>query len=104
MFGDSMLDVGNNNHLPGEEVPGADKPYYGVDLPGSDKPTGRLSNGYNVADFVVTFFFCYFGISMYIPPISLKNVFLHQRAGLREEPAGLFGAQSTQMPDHECHV
>jgi hypothetical protein len=73
MFGDSMLDVGNNNHLPGEEVPGADKPYYGVDLPGSGKPTGRLSNGYNVADFVVTFFFCYFGISMYIPPISLKK-------------------------------
>ncbi|RLM54776.1 hypothetical protein C2845_PM10G21680 [Panicum miliaceum] len=52
VFGDSTLDVGNNNYLPGEEVPRADKPYYGVDLPGSGKPTGRFSNGYNVADFV----------------------------------------------------
>lgn len=52
VFGDSTLDVGNNNHLPGDQVPRADKPYYGIDLPGSGKPTGRFSNGYNVADFV----------------------------------------------------
>ncbi|TVU07553.1 hypothetical protein EJB05_40914 [Eragrostis curvula] len=52
VFGDSTLDVGNNNHLQGKEVPRADKPYYGIDLPGSGKPTGRFSNGYNVADFV----------------------------------------------------
>lgn len=52
VFGDSTLDVGNNNHLPGKDVPRADKPYYGIDLPGVGKPTGRFSNGYNVADFV----------------------------------------------------
>ena len=52
VFGDSTLDVGNNNYLPGKDVPRADKPYYGIDLPGSGKPTGRFSNGYNVADFV----------------------------------------------------
>ena len=52
VFGDSTLDVGNNNHLEGEQVPRANKPYYGIDLPGSGKPTGRFSNGYNVADFV----------------------------------------------------
>ncbi|XP_062178430.1 GDSL esterase/lipase At1g71691-like [Phragmites australis] len=52
VFGDSTLDVGNNNHLPGKDVPRADKPYYGIDLPGSGKPTGRFSNGYNTADFV----------------------------------------------------
>ncbi|CAN6192549.1 unnamed protein product [Urochloa humidicola] len=52
VFGDSTLDVGNNNHLPGKEVPRADKPYYGIDLPGSGKPTGRFSNGYNIADFI----------------------------------------------------
>jgi hypothetical protein len=56
MFSDSTLDVGNNDHLPGEEVPRAGKPYYDVDLPGSGKPTRRLSNGYNVADFVGTLF------------------------------------------------
>ncbi|KAL6603433.1 hypothetical protein ACP70R_043794 [Stipagrostis hirtigluma subsp. patula] len=52
VFGDSTLDVGNNNHLPGKEVPRADKPFYGIDLPGSGKPTGRFSNGFNGADFV----------------------------------------------------
>ena len=54
VFGDSTLDVGNNNYLPGEGVPRANKPYYGIDLPGSGKPTGRFSNGYNTADFVGT--------------------------------------------------
>ncbi|CAL4924597.1 unnamed protein product [Urochloa decumbens] len=51
VFGDSTLDVGNNNYLTGNDVPRADRPYYGVDFPGS-KPTGRFSNGYNSADFV----------------------------------------------------
>ncbi|TVU07554.1 hypothetical protein EJB05_40915, partial [Eragrostis curvula] len=51
VFGDSTLDVGNNNYLPGKDVPRANKPYYGVDFPGS-KPTGRFSNGYNMADFI----------------------------------------------------
>ncbi|KAJ1260805.1 hypothetical protein BS78_10G260400 [Paspalum vaginatum] len=52
VLGDSTLDVGNNNYLPGKDVPRADKPFYGVDLPGSGRPTGRFSNGYNTADFV----------------------------------------------------
>ncbi|CAN6324154.1 unnamed protein product [Urochloa humidicola] len=51
VFGDSTLDVGNNNYLTGNDVPRADRPYYGVDFPGS-KPTGRFSNGYNSADFI----------------------------------------------------
>ncbi|KAL6873561.1 hypothetical protein ACP4OV_013643 [Aristida adscensionis] len=42
VFGDSTMDVGNNNYLPGD-FPRADKPYYGVDFPGS-RPTGRWSN------------------------------------------------------------
>nr|CAB3471476.1 unnamed protein product [Digitaria exilis] len=50
VFGDSILDVGNNNHLPGEGVPRSDHPYYGVDFPGG--ATGRWSNGYNLADLV----------------------------------------------------
>jgi hypothetical protein len=52
VFGDSTLDVGNNNYLPGRNVPRADRPYYGIDMPGSGKPNGRFSNGYNTADFV----------------------------------------------------
>jgi len=54
VLGDSTLDVGNNNYLPGMNVPRANRPYYGIDLPGSGKPTGRFSNGYNTADFVGT--------------------------------------------------
>jgi hypothetical protein len=54
VFGDSTLDVGNNNYLPGADVPRANMPLYGVDYPGS-KPTGRFSNGYNVADFIGTY-------------------------------------------------
>lgn len=52
VFGDSTMDVGNNNYLPGKNVPRADQLYYGIDMPGSGKPTGRFSNGYNTADFV----------------------------------------------------
>jgi hypothetical protein len=51
VFGDSTLDVGNNNYLAGANVPRANRPYYGVDFPGG-VPTGRFSNGYNTADFI----------------------------------------------------
>ncbi|PVH47229.1 hypothetical protein PAHAL_4G009200 [Panicum hallii] len=50
VFGDSTLDVGNNNYLPGMNVPRANTPYYGVDFPGLS--TGRFSNGLNTADFI----------------------------------------------------
>ncbi|XP_039843806.1 GDSL esterase/lipase At5g55050-like isoform X2 [Panicum virgatum] len=49
VLGDSTLDVGNNNFLPGPSVPRA-KMYYGIDSPGV--PAGRYSNGFNVADFI----------------------------------------------------
>ncbi|KAM0929753.1 hypothetical protein ACQ4PT_001378 [Festuca glaucescens] len=52
VLGDSTLDVGNNNHLPGKDVPRANVPFYGVDFPGGPIATGRFSNGYNVADFI----------------------------------------------------
>ncbi|KAG2611940.1 GDSL esterase/lipase At5g55050-like [Panicum virgatum] len=51
VFGSSILDVGNNNHLPGAAVGRANMPYNGIDFPGSI-PTGRFSNGYNIADYV----------------------------------------------------
>ncbi|RLN35770.1 GDSL esterase/lipase [Panicum miliaceum] len=44
VFGDSTLDVGNNNYLPG-------RPFYGIDFPGA-VATGRFSNGYNIADYL----------------------------------------------------
>ena len=55
VFGDGALDVGNNNNLPeGQEMgdaPRANHPYYSIDFPNSE-PTGRFSNGYNIADFI----------------------------------------------------
>ena len=61
VFGDSILDVGNNNYLPGADVPRANTPCYGVDFPGGARPTGRWSNGYNIADFVGIFVLCMLG-------------------------------------------
>ncbi|KAI4995435.1 hypothetical protein ZWY2020_035338 [Hordeum vulgare] len=52
VFGDSTLDVGNNNYLPGPNVPRANMPLNGVDFPGGARATGRFSNGYHVADFI----------------------------------------------------
>ncbi|MQM23099.1 hypothetical protein Taro_056160 [Colocasia esculenta] len=50
MFGDSLVDAGNNNHIPLSLIK-ADFPHNGVDYPGR-KATGRFSNGKNAADFL----------------------------------------------------
>ncbi|XP_047079928.1 GDSL esterase/lipase At5g55050-like [Lolium rigidum] len=49
VFGDSTVDVGNNQYLPGNVLYPLPLPY-GMDLPQELRPTGRASNGYNVAD------------------------------------------------------
>ncbi|KAK1387939.1 GDSL esterase/lipase [Heracleum sosnowskyi] len=51
IFGDSTVDVGTNNHLKDCGTK-ADSPYYGIDFDFS-KPTGRFSNGHNIADLIV---------------------------------------------------
>ncbi|OAY68084.1 GDSL esterase/lipase [Ananas comosus] len=50
VFGDSLADVGNNNHLDLSIIK-ADFPHNGVDYPGR-KATGRFGNGKNSADFL----------------------------------------------------
>ncbi|KAK9268951.1 hypothetical protein L1049_000717 [Liquidambar formosana] len=50
VFGDSLVDVGNNNYLK-ISLAKADFPHNGVDFPGA-KATGRFSNGKNAADFI----------------------------------------------------
>uniref|UniRef100_J3L917 GDSL esterase/lipase n=1 Tax=Oryza brachyantha TaxID=4533 RepID=J3L917_ORYBR len=50
VFGDSTVDVGNNNYLPWSSAR-ADFPHNGVDFPGG-KPTGRFSNGLIGVDFI----------------------------------------------------
>ncbi|XWS11234.1 hypothetical protein CRYUN_Cryun38cG0066700 [Craigia yunnanensis] len=48
VFGDSQVDVGNNNYLV-VSVAKADFPHNGIDFP-TKKPTGRFCNGKNAAD------------------------------------------------------
>lgn len=49
VFGDSLVDSGNNDFL--ATTARADSPPYGIDFP-SHRPTGRFSNGYNMADLI----------------------------------------------------
>ncbi|XP_058101368.1 GDSL esterase/lipase LTL1-like [Magnolia sinica] len=49
VFGDSLVDSGNNNYL--ATTARADAPPYGIDLP-SRRPTGRFSNGLNIPDII----------------------------------------------------
>ncbi|KAH7546741.1 hypothetical protein FEM48_Zijuj01G0233600 [Ziziphus jujuba var. spinosa] len=50
VFGDSLVDVGNNNYLK-ISLSKANFPHNGIDFP-TKKPTGRFSNGKNAADFL----------------------------------------------------
>ncbi|KAI3776370.1 hypothetical protein L1987_46148 [Smallanthus sonchifolius] len=49
VFGDSLVDNGNNNYLATSAR--ADAPPYGIDYP-THRPTGRFSNGYNIPDLI----------------------------------------------------
>ncbi|KAL8129294.1 hypothetical protein V2J09_018449 [Rumex salicifolius] len=49
VFGDSLVDSGNNNYL--ATTARADSPPYGIDYP-SHRPTGRFSNGLNIPDII----------------------------------------------------
>ncbi|KAI3796891.1 hypothetical protein L1987_39578 [Smallanthus sonchifolius] len=49
VFGDSLVDNGNNNYLATSAR--ADAPPYGIDYP-THRPTGRFSNGFNIPDLI----------------------------------------------------
>lgn len=52
VFGDSLVDSGNNNYL--ATTARADAPPYGIDYP-TRRPTGRFSNGFNIPDIISQF-------------------------------------------------
>lgn len=61
VFGDSLVDCGNNNYL--ATTARADAPPYGIDYP-TRQPTGRFSNGLNIPDIISkslidSFVFCF---------------------------------------------
>lgn len=49
VFGDSLVDNGNNNYL--VTTARANSPPYGIDYP-THRPTGRFSNGLNLPDII----------------------------------------------------
>lgn len=63
VFGDSLVDNGNNNYL--ATTARADAPPYGIDYP-TGRPTGRFSNGYNIPDFISWVYFFQFWSSFFI--------------------------------------
>ncbi|CAL0310886.1 unnamed protein product [Lupinus luteus] len=67
VFGDSLVDVGNNNYL-SLSVQKATFPHNGIDFL-TKKPTGRFSNGKNTADFIAE----KFGLPTSPPYLSLTS-------------------------------
>ncbi|CAL9201649.1 unnamed protein product [Musa hybrid cultivar] len=68
VFGDSTVDVGNNNFLP-SDAPKVNFPPWGIDFPGRT-PTGRFSNGFIYSDYIAKAI----GLAMSPPPfLSLSN-------------------------------
>ena len=63
VFGDSLVDNGNNNYL--ATTARADSPPYGIDYP-THRPTGRFSNGRNIPDFISWVYFLFMLIKFWI--------------------------------------
>ncbi|XP_072955739.1 GDSL esterase/lipase At5g33370-like [Typha angustifolia] len=63
VFGDSLVDNGNNNYL--ATTARADAPPYGIDYP-THRPTGRFSNGLNIPDLISE----YLGAESTLPYLS----------------------------------
>lgn len=64
VFGDSLVDNGNNNYLVTSAR--ADSPPYGIDYP-THRPTGRFSNGLNIPDIISNYFFFLFFLEYIMP-------------------------------------
>nr|XP_043623177.1 GDSL esterase/lipase At5g55050-like [Erigeron canadensis] len=67
ILGDSLLDIGTNNYVV-QAIGKAKYPHYGIDFFNST-PSGRFSNGLNVADFMAK---AVFGESVTSPPAYLS--------------------------------
>ncbi|KAK9057069.1 hypothetical protein SSX86_024436 [Deinandra increscens subsp. villosa] len=106
IFGDSLMDVGNNNYLP-LSIAKADFPHNGVDFP-TGEPTGRFSNGWNAADFLAK------KIGLPTPPPYLSLIggvappitgvsFASGGAGILNETGGLLFKQSIALAQQVEH-
>lgn len=104
IFGDSLLDTGNNNNLNTQAK--ANYPPYGIDFPNG--PTGRFTNGRNMADILGELL----GFDDYIPPFAtasgrkiLQGVnYASGSAGIRNETGSHLGTRiylDLQLQNHQ---
>ncbi|GMY35321.1 GDSL esterase/lipase At1g29670-like [Fagus crenata] len=106
-FGDSIVDDGNNNNL--QTKAKANYRPYGIDFPKG--PTGRFTNGRNLADFIAQ----YLGFENYIPPFAtasgqevLQGVnYASGSAGIRYESGKQLGdniSMDRQLQNHQITI
>ncbi|CAI9088359.1 OLC1v1022667C1 [Oldenlandia corymbosa var. corymbosa] len=86
VLGDSLMDVGNNNHIQGSVLK-ANYPYNGVDYT-DHKPTGRFSNGKNTADLIAE----KVGVPTSPPYLSNTNDVFLQGVSFASGGSGLFNS------------
>ncbi|XP_057786241.1 GDSL esterase/lipase At5g55050-like [Salvia miltiorrhiza] len=86
VFGDSLVDAGNNNYLPLSLIK-ANFPYNGIDY-AANKPTGRFSNGKNAADFLAE----QLGLSTPPPYLSQPNNAFLKGVSFASGGAGILNA------------
>ncbi|XP_057471506.1 GDSL esterase/lipase At1g29670-like [Actinidia eriantha] len=105
IFGDSLVDNGNNNNL--VTTAKANYPPYGIDFSGG--PTGRFSNGQNMADILAQLL----GFNMSMPPFATATDVLmgvnygSGGAGIRDESGSQLGARislNKQLLNHGTTV
>ncbi|KAI4298187.1 hypothetical protein L6164_031776 [Bauhinia variegata] len=107
IFGDSLSDCGNNNHLKTRTK--VNYPPYGIDFPNG--PTGRFTNGRTVIDFITQFL----GFENLVPPYAntsgwdtLAGVnYASGAAGIRNETGTAAGADISfelQLEHHRVIV
>ncbi|KAI3977332.1 hypothetical protein MKX01_000245 [Papaver californicum] len=97
IFGDSLVDAGNNNYIP--TIAKANYAPNGIDFPGGAKSTGRFSNGRTVVDIVGE----ELGLGAYIPPylapttvgdVVLRGVnYASGGSGILNETGAIFGGR-----------
>ncbi|CAI0437262.1 unnamed protein product [Linum tenue] len=92
VFGDSVVDVGNNNHLL-FSIAKSNYPHYGVDF-AYGEPTGRFSNGKIPSDLVGT-------LPSPPPYLSIRHIWQNINKNVSELGFG-FGFGSGSIPLTEC--
>ncbi|KAK4389471.1 GDSL esterase/lipase [Sesamum angolense] len=107
IFGDSLVDSGNNNDLP--TLAKVDYPPYGIDF--RKGPTGRFTNGGTTADFLGELL----GFDDYIPPFAtaegneiIRGVnYASGSAGIRDETGEQLGVRinlNNQLKNHNVTI